>query len=46
VRAAVAVVASPITYTTSRTVTAANHEGKVEYHEHTEVAVARLTLSP
>jgi PA14 domain len=37
---------SATTYTVSRTVTAGNHEVKVEYYEHGGDAVAKLAISP
>jgi PA14 domain len=36
----------PTTYTASRSVSAGDHVLSVEYYEHTEVAVARLAISP
>jgi glucose/arabinose dehydrogenase len=36
----------PTTYTASRYVSAGDHTVSVEYYEHTEVAVARLAISP
>ena len=36
----------PTTYTASRSVSAGDHTVSVEYYEHTEVAVARLAISP
>jgi hypothetical protein len=33
-------------YTASRSVSAGDHVLSVEYYEHTEVAVARLAISP
>jgi hypothetical protein len=33
-------------YTASRTVTAGNHELKVEYHENGGDAVAKVTITP
>lgn len=37
---------APTTYTASRSVSAGDHTVSVEYYEHTEVAVARLAISP
>jgi hypothetical protein len=37
---------SATTYTTSRQVTAGNHELKVEYYEHGGDAVAKVAISP
>ena len=36
----------PTSYTASRSVSAGDHTVSVEYYEHSEVAVARLTISP
>jgi hypothetical protein len=36
----------PTTYTASRRITAGDHELMVVYYEHTEGAVARLSISP
>jgi hypothetical protein len=36
----------PTTYTTTRQVTAGNHEIRMEYYENAGGAVTRLTISP